>query len=88
MISMSFYGHIELVELLLNSGPDVYAAGYARDASHAAAEGGSDALVTLLLHRGYRVRTPLLRRHGASTFPASPAFFPGEGYNYREHKVS
>ncbi|KAM0541390.1 hypothetical protein ACHAPJ_013263 [Fusarium lateritium] len=54
----SYYGHGDIVEILLDAGADVHAKGSSRDAFHAAAEGGHQEIIMLLLKRGYQFQYP------------------------------
>ncbi|KAF4458369.1 ankyrin 1 [Fusarium albosuccineum] len=54
----SYYGHKSIVRMLLDAGADVYTKGASRDAFHAAAEGGRQEIIMLLLERGYKFRDP------------------------------
>lgn len=64
--------HKDVVEVLLDSGADVYAEGHAKDAFHAASEGGSHDVVMLLMHRGYTPRSAVLTLHSYPP-PDAPA---------------
>lgn len=52
----AYRGHKRTVELLLDAGADVHAEGFSRDAFHAAAEGGHQDILNLMLNRGYMIR--------------------------------
>jgi ankyrin repeat protein len=50
----AYHGHTELVQLLLAAKADVHAAGFSKDALHAAAEGGRHGVVQLFLDAGFQ----------------------------------
>lgn len=54
----AYNGQEETVEFLLSVGAGVHIEGYSRDAFHAAAEGGHQNILMLMLRKGYRFRSP------------------------------
>lgn len=52
--SAAYHGHVEMADLLLERGANIHQEGFSKDAFHAAAEGGHEEVVTLLLGKGYR----------------------------------
>ncbi len=54
----AYHGQHGAVELLLDAGADVHAKGYSNDAFHAAAEGGHQDVIMLMLRKGYKFRHP------------------------------
>ena len=60
----AYHGQRGAVELLLNAGANVHVKGYSKDAFHAAAEGGHQDVIMLMLQKGYRAcgRYPKLSR--------------------------
>ena len=54
----AYHGHHGTVELLLDAGADVHAEGYSKDAFHAAAEGGHQDIIMLMLQKGYKLYHP------------------------------
>lgn len=50
----AYHGQHGAVELLLDAGADVHAKGYSKDAFHAAAEGGHQDVIMLMLQKGYK----------------------------------
>lgn len=74
----AYTGHKETVEVLVDAGADVYAQGYSLDAFHAAAEGGHQEIVLLLLMRGYKFKEPppnIRYRSFSPLLPPSPSPF-------------
>jgi ankyrin repeat protein len=55
----AYHGQRSAVELLLDAGADVHAKGYSKDAFHAAAEGGHQDVIMLMLRKGYKCRHQL-----------------------------
>ena len=55
----AYRGHSKIAELLLDAGADVYLPGISKDAFHAAAEGGHENVIRLLLNREFTFRQPL-----------------------------
>ncbi|KAF9871054.1 hypothetical protein CkaCkLH20_11471 [Colletotrichum karsti] len=49
----AYHGQLRAVQLLIASNADVHEKGYSRDAFHAAAEGGHEDVVILMLQKGY-----------------------------------
>lgn len=50
----AYCGHADIVNLLLDAGANVHTRGYSQDAFHAAAEGGHQDILLLMLRRGFR----------------------------------
>ena len=69
----AYYGQHGSVELLLDGGANVHGKGYSNDAFHAAAEGGHQDVIMLMLQKGYELYrpppSPLLRTTSASLSP-------------------
>ena len=57
----AYHGQCGAVELLLDAGANVHDEGYSKDAFHAAAEGGHQDVILLMLRKGYKVYDPLPR---------------------------
>lgn len=55
----AYHGQHGVVELLLDAGANVHAKGYSNDAFHAAAEGGHQNVIMLMLRKGYKFYHPL-----------------------------
>lgn len=55
----AYHGQHGAVELLLDAGANVHAKGYSKDAFHAAAEGGHQDVIMLMLRKGYKFDHPL-----------------------------
>ena len=49
----AYHGQLDAVEFLLDAGANVHAKGYSIDAFHAAAEGGHQDVIMLMLRKGY-----------------------------------
>lgn len=54
----AYHGQHGAVELLLDAGADVNAKGHSNDAFHAAAEGGHQDVIMLMLRKGYKFHLP------------------------------
>lgn len=70
----AYHGQHGAVRLLLDAGADVHANGYSKDAFHAAAEGGHQDVITLMLRKGYKFqlipRGPMCSRWAPSPYKA------------------
>ena len=90
----AYHGHHGAVEFLLDVDANVHAKGYSKDAFHAAAEGGHQDVIMLMLRKGYRSYHPLpsLKHRNITPSPykalmrdASPGRVPG---SYRQSQPS
>jgi ankyrin repeat protein len=64
----AYHGHTELVQLLLAAKANVHAAGFSKDALHAAAKGGRHDVIQLFLDAGYQPLAPI-RYHDSICAP-------------------
>ncbi|KAL8861940.1 MAG: hypothetical protein Q9178_001810 [Gyalolechia marmorata] len=55
----AYRGHQRVVEILIDARANVYQEGFARDAFHAASEGGHEDIVRLFLEEGFKIRKSL-----------------------------
>ncbi|KAF4899121.1 Ankyrin-1 [Colletotrichum fructicola] len=58
----AYRGRLRSVELLLNAKADIHQAGFSKDAFHAAAAGGHEDVIALMLRRGYTYQRDLPRQ--------------------------